>query len=115
VGLMECIGAGFFYRFYETRNRVGLRAILTFNISFILGLILALSLSYTVSVLAGVCAGLGLILSALLISACLVSDTEMSWRSRLWWIAMSNIELMRRVSRVYVYFTKLLCCTRKGH
>lgn len=93
---MECVGAGFFYRFYETRDRVGLWSILTFNITFSLALIVGLTLAYTVSILIGACSAAGLLLLGVLAALFAVRDKSMSWKSRFWWITMSNIELLRR-------------------
>lgn len=99
MGLMECIGAGFVYKFQETRSRVGLKSILAFNVSLAVSLLVGIILCYTVSIQVGAPVAAGMLLVGLLVALRLAPRSN-RWQSNLWWITMSNIEMLRKVSHI---------------
>ena len=94
TGMMECVGAAFFYKFHEVKHRVGLQSIVAFDAFFSVGLLVGAGVGFGVNPIVGVLLGLGLILLGLAI-ALFVGKKDLSYSEKLWWILLGNIESLR--------------------
>jgi solute carrier family 6 (neurotransmitter transporter, GABA) member 1 len=94
IGMMECVGASFFYKFHEVESRVGRTSIWLFDLLFASGLIVGCGVGVGLNPLAGLFLGSGLISLGIGLSM-FFANPELSFKQQLWWILLGNIELLR--------------------
>jgi solute carrier family 6 GABA transporter-like protein 1 len=94
VGIMECVGPSFMYKFWTVADTVGLQAKLVFDICFLVSMISGISLGYTGHIILGSCFFVGLNIVGLIL-AIAISKSHLTTVQTSWWILLGNIEMLR--------------------
>lgn len=96
IGLLECVGAGFLYKFNDVCRVIGLRSKLLFDGFYFGGLIVGSIVGYHVGPVPGVCVTIGMWIFGFIFGVLTCKDRSLeNMGQQIWWMTLGGIENLR--------------------